>query len=343
MAPSLMSQVKQFIVRSSSQLLSPFYSGIGCIVMLHRIADHMPVERVGWCKDLEVTGATLEDIVRLFRQHRYAFLSMDEVRDRLQGKGKSEAKFVAFTFDDGYRDVFTRGFPILRDAGVPFTLYLTTGYPDKTLLHWWYLLEDLLLAKTRLAYEREGVQHEFLLQSPAQREMAFDQISQQFEISSGESQQQLARLLFGAEASRAIIDQLSMSWEELLTMAAHPLVTIGAHTRNHPNLRKLPLEQARQEIWQSKQQIEQRLGKPVRHFAYPFGGLQHAAEREFALAQECGFDTATTTRLANIFPGNRASMFSLPRLYAAEPSDMEVQISGAVSAFRYRGRRVISI
>jgi peptidoglycan/xylan/chitin deacetylase (PgdA/CDA1 family) len=30
------------------------------------------------------------------------------------------------TFDDGYRDVYERAWPVLRDRGLPFTLYLTT-------------------------------------------------------------------------------------------------------------------------------------------------------------------------------------------------------------------------
>ncbi|MEN8238867.1 MAG: polysaccharide deacetylase family protein [Actinomycetota bacterium] len=37
-----------------------------------------------------------------------------------------ERTFV-LTFDDGYRDVFERAWPLLRDRGLPFTLYVTTN------------------------------------------------------------------------------------------------------------------------------------------------------------------------------------------------------------------------
>jgi peptidoglycan/xylan/chitin deacetylase (PgdA/CDA1 family) len=39
----------------------------------------------------------------------------------------SESNYV-LTFDDGYADVFENAFPLLRDRGIPFTLYLTTGH-----------------------------------------------------------------------------------------------------------------------------------------------------------------------------------------------------------------------
>ena len=39
-----------------------------------------------------------------------------------------------------------------------------------------------------------------------------------------------------------------------------------------------------------------RIGRPVRHFAYPYGKATDAGSREFALAKECGFETAVTFR-----------------------------------------------
>ena len=47
-----------------------------------------------------------------------------------------------------------------------------------------------------------------------------------------------------------------MSWDEVATLAADPLVTIGAHTVNHVMLAKVPEKTARTEIEMSRSVIE---------------------------------------------------------------------------------------
>lgn len=50
-----------------------------------------------------------------------------EVVDHIQGKIKLPNRSVAVTFDDGYASVAKEAFPILRDCGIPMTLFLTTS------------------------------------------------------------------------------------------------------------------------------------------------------------------------------------------------------------------------
>jgi peptidoglycan/xylan/chitin deacetylase (PgdA/CDA1 family) len=48
-------------------------------------------------------------------------------------------------------------------------------------------------------------------------------------------------------------------------------IEFGAHTRTHPNLDEISLDDAREEIVGSKDDLEQLVQRPVRSFAYPFG------------------------------------------------------------------------
>ena len=67
---------------------------------------------------------------------------------------------------------------------------------------------------------------------------------------------------------------------------------IGSHTRSHPRLSKIPLEKAREEIFDSKKMLEDRFGVPVRHFCYPYGDLSPQVRD---LVAEAGYATAVTT------------------------------------------------
>lgn len=68
---------------------------------------------------------------------------------------------------------------------------------------------------------------------------------------------------------------------------------VGAHTRTHPDLTRLGLEEARLEVAQSKEALEERLGAPVSLFAYPYGRY---GARERAIVGET-YSAAVGTRL----------------------------------------------
>lgn len=83
-----------------------------------------------------------------------------------------------------------------------------------------------------------------------------------------------------------------MAGRQLVALSSDPLCTIGAHTSSHPHLSQLSEEDQRREIEGSKIDLEQLLGKPVCHFAYPHGDYD---ERTLHLMKELGFETAVTT------------------------------------------------
>ena len=85
-----------------------------------------------------------------------------------------------------------------------------------------------------------------------------------------------------------------MSWNDLHVIANDPLMSIGAHTVTHPHLTNVSIDDVQNEMRSSKQTIEEKLGRSIATFAYPFG-----LERDFSpviidLARECGFTNAPT-------------------------------------------------
>ena len=62
-----------------------------------------------------------------------------------------------------------------------------------------------------------------------------------------------------------------MTWNQVRQMLESGLVTVGAHTDTHPDLRYLDPTAAKEEILRSNETIEDRCDVLPRHFTYPWG------------------------------------------------------------------------
>jgi len=142
----------------------------------------------------------------------------------------------------------------------------------------------------------------------------------------------------------AICRELCMSWTELKTFAADPLVTIGAHSITHCNLAAQSEAIASKELTVGRARIEDVLQRPVTHLAYPYGDRAAAGAREFALAGTAGYKTAVTTRPGMVFPENAGHLTALPRVSLngnyQDTRILPVLTSGAATAMWNGFRRV---
>ena len=84
---------------------------------------------------------------------------------------------------------------------------------------------------------------------------------------------------------------------------------IGSHSQSHPNLRKIPLPQAREEITASRKRLEDTFGVAVDHFCYPYGSFNEAIRD---LVREAGYQTACTMKFGVNVPGE--SPFEFKRI-----------------------------
>lgn len=323
----------------------PIYGGIGTILMFHRIVPDIQKKRRPENAALETTAEELEQVIRFFIARHYEFASLDRVHEILTS-GKQSRRFVAFTFDDGYADILVYGYPVFKKYDVPFAVNLISGFPDRQVVLWWYLLEELLLTRQQIRFELDGAAYDFDLTSPQGANQASNQIRRLVKFAPpGEFEKRLEAIFspYFDDLYRKT-GEMALSWDDARRLASDPLVTINAHTARHYVLSKLDEDVARQEILTGRERIEAELQQEVRHFAYPYGGPNEAGPREFALAASCGFLTATTTRFANLFPAHRDHLHALPRMEVGRlggVGGLPLALNGFSTLRRNRFRRVV--
>lgn len=335
-----------FGATGAHRLAAPFTRGPGAILMLHRVAAGPP-GRPGYAPNagLTITPDFLDATLGLVRRLGFALVDLDEAVRRLE-EGRCDEPFCAVTFDDGYRDTLTLAAPILRRHGAPWTVYVTPGFADRTARLWWRELEEAIAALDRVETVIGGESLSLPAAGAAEKSSAFEAVYWRLRA---RPEPELLDAVAGLAAAAgldpyAFAEAECMGWDELAELAADPLCTIGAHTMTHPRLATLPETAARVEMAQSRAVLEERLGRVVRHFAYPVGDPTSAGPREFALARELGFTSAVTTRPGMLFPEHAGALTALPRVSVSgqwqEIGYLDILLTGAPFALWNRGLRV---
>lgn len=294
-------------------LLAPWTRGLGVIFMLHHVRPELP-EPFEPNRILKVTPAFLEDVIHQVQEAGFDTIGLDDVPKRLNETGLGRP-FACFTLDDGYKDNRDFAYPVFKRNQVPFTIYVPTDYPDGKGDLWWLVLEASIARAPHVSVQMDGDMRHFTTRTPAEKSVAFDAIywwlrrlpEDRARYVVGELAQSI-----GYDASR-LCSSLVMTWDELRDLGRDRLVTIGAHTRRHMALAKLPAEEAEAEMADSIARIEAELGRPCRHFSYPYGCEKSAGRREFEMAGRLGLATAVTTRKGLISGHHAHSMMALPR------------------------------
>ena len=131
--------------------------------------------RLGTTVGNELDDATFSATADALRQQMaylkrwFAMPPVHEVLDAL-ARGQFDQPTALVTFDDGYRDNYELGLPVLRSLDVPACFFVVSGYLDAPSLPWWdhvaYAVKRTTVDTLRLAYPEPL---EFDLRSIARR------------------------------------------------------------------------------------------------------------------------------------------------------------------------------
>ncbi len=317
------------------------HSGEACILTFHGLSDGLGEEALlhtAMHPRVEVFRAVCEHLAGDYHVVPLAAALAAQVNGRPVAAGT-----VALTFDDGYASNYRLAFPVLRELGLPATVFATTGFLDRSVRLWFLRLELALSGSPlpRVVTTLAGREFDFALGSRQERVAAYGAL---IPFLKGLAQEQVPGLLDQLEldlqvGSEAWVESLPaplqpMTWEEAREMQASGLIEFGGHTHTHPILGRCSLETQREEIFHSRLRLSEELGRAPGLFAYPNGKRGDYNDGTIRLLREAGYRAGFTMEPGFFMPTNILP-YDLPRY--GNPSslnEVETMASGSFETLR---------
>jgi peptidoglycan/xylan/chitin deacetylase (PgdA/CDA1 family) len=290
--------------------------------MYHGVVSQPPPV-FDWC---QLDKARFQEGIAFLSQE-YCVIPLAEAVDRLSRGLPLPQRAVALTFDDGFRNVYTTAYPILKRYQVPATVFLVTSLIETRQPPWLERLLHALLTSCQASVRFNG--KEWSLSTGQLRAAFYQTLSARLKVMEvGEKEEKLAELyqaLGGQSQVPSDSPLATMNWEEIEQLARTGLVSFGSHTHTHQILSRCSLERQREELSISRDILREHLGS-ADLFAYPNGSWTDFTEDTKSLLVElgyrCGLATVPGLNLAG------ANLYELRRIpVGADTSFLQFEIS----------------
>ena len=286
------------------------------ILGYHRVVEDFDATARTEMPSMLTSAAMFERHLDLVGRH-FRFASLDEIGEHLASGQPFAERVAAVTFDDGYRDNYEQAFPILKRKGIPAAVFIVTDLVGQRT---WQIHDKLfhLLTKAFAAWDDPRRELSALLRAlnlPAEQLLRHRSAtsSPMATVSALLPDLSVANIRRVMDAVESITGNgfhniaLSLTWPMIKEMHRAG-ITIGSHTRRHVSLPAETRDTLVKELEESKRVIEEHIGAPVLHFAYPGGqftlrdveALERAGYRFGYTAcphQDVGHPTLTIERL----------------------------------------------
>jgi peptidoglycan/xylan/chitin deacetylase (PgdA/CDA1 family) len=259
-------------------------------------------------------------------QH-FRFLTLDELGERLENGDPFNEPLAAITFDDGYAGVYHHALPLLQRKGIPAGIFVVTETLGRRHLQVYdklFLLLAGMLPKIRYSPERFislCESHAVHLSKSDLKDVIHDPYATMRMMFTTLTQKQLKRAIEALETVVKVRDEdfpelHSLSWDMVHALDQAGM-TIGSHTQTHALLTLENPKRMANQIVGSLLTLQEKLRKPVAHFAYPDGRFNPTV---VSCVAEAGYRFGYTTCLHR---DARYPALTIPRKLLWENSSLD--------------------
>jgi len=262
------------------------------VLAYHRVTPDTEMQSCAY-PAMHVSASTFRAQLRALSR-LYRIVSMHDLQAVLAGKTPLCESVAVVTFDDGYHDNYRVALPILVEADVPATFFVSVGFVGRGEPFWFDRLAQAVerwgeIQPTATAETLPAALVQLLSRPGAFAERLRGAAAHLKSLPDAERDtivQQLDRLTTGAAAQ----DAAAMTWDEVRVLRDAGM-QVGAHGMRHGILTRMPPEAAWREIRDSVSAVATEIGAPVTAFAYPNGDTSDAVAD---LARTAGVSLAFT-------------------------------------------------
>lgn len=310
------------VTRRALHALSVASRGAGVAVLrTHRL---LPDTAWGRRHPGRVLGAITPTMLRQElkeAQGTLRFVHLAEAVSVLERGERLEQGLAVLTFDESFATTVELALPVLRELGVPATVFVTTGFLDADTPGMFHA--TLWDEAVRCAVEQQApkplavpwIDRVLRTETPAKRRAATRRLLLSLAALDEDRLERRLGELFqrtGGPPACSPLDRM-LTRGEVERLAREPLLSFGAHGRRHLALANATVSALDEEMTQPRETLRQLCGASFADvLSYPFGRSPYVDDRAVIAARAAGYRAAFGAEPGVARPGDH--LFRLPRL-----------------------------
>lgn len=279
-----------------------------------------------------------------YLRRRYNVISLNELIECQISGRDIPCNAAVVTIDDGYKSVYQYAYPVLKELGLPATVFLSVDFIDKKEPLYMdrveYAITKTTLKDFQLELNGETLRCD-LSNNHSRKKCYSDLYFKLISINQDRREMILENLERGLGEQLCLTDRVAdkyqpLSWYEIKEMLKSKIISIGSHSRSHAILSRSGMEQINNELVYSRKIIEERAGVNCELFSYPNGALGDFNRITRDALKGAGYKCGLVAVAG--FNDKHSDIFELRRFYVDTQKDIIffiMTITGVINFFNH--------